>query len=128
MAPRISIVTPWLDHVHFIADYEAAVRGPGVEVIVVDNGSATDNAAALRAMIDRLGGKYIRNEVNLWFSAANNQGLTQASGDIVVFLNNDIAADPGSEWLKQVAADVADGALYGPTLLSDSVDGQKLEY
>src|SRR5437588_12739747 len=102
--PDISIITPWLDHTHFIEDYERAVRAPGVEVIVVDNGSSESHAAALRQMIDRLGGKYLRNEENRWFSAADNQGLEVASGAIVMFLNNDIAADAG--WLDQVGADV----------------------
>ena len=37
MAPRVSIITPWLDHPEFIADYEEAVKAPGVEVIVVDS-------------------------------------------------------------------------------------------
>src|SRR3569832_1022284 len=93
--PDISIITPWLDHTHFIEDYERAVAAPGVEVIVIDNGSSESHATALREMIDRLNGKYLRNEENRWFSAANNQGLAVASGGIVIFLNNDIAADPG---------------------------------
>src|SRR5580765_6523840 len=100
MQPDISIITPWLDHPEFIEDYEKAVRAPGVEVIVIDNGSATDNATALRQMIDRLGGKYIRNETNRWFSSANNQGLAIANGKVVLFLNNDIAGESG--WLDEL--------------------------
>ncbi|HEX4794476.1 MAG TPA: tetratricopeptide repeat protein [Humisphaera sp.] len=110
MQPDISIITPWLDHPEFIDDYEKATRAPGVEVIVIDNGSATDNAAALRQMIDRLGGKYIRNETNRWFSSANNQGLAIAGGKVVLFLNNDIAADAG--WLDDVRQ-VPPGGLFG---------------
>jgi tetratricopeptide (TPR) repeat protein len=120
--PDISIITPWLDHTHFIEDYERAVRAPGVEVIVVDNGSAELHAAALRQMIERVGGKYLRNEENHWFSAANNQGLALATGGMVIFLNNDIAADSG--WLEQVRADVQPGALHGPSLLSFEIDGK----
>ena len=110
MQPDISIITPWLDHPEFIEDYEKATRAAGVEVIVIDNGSAADNAAALRQMIDRLGGKYVRNETNRWFSSANNQGLAIAGGKVVLFLNNDIAADPG--WLDDVRQ-VPPGGLFG---------------
>jgi len=124
--PDISIITPWLDHTHFIEDYEQAVRAAGVEVIVVDNGSSETHAAALRGMIGRLGGKYLRNEENRWFSAANNQGLALASGAIVMFLNNDIAAEVG--WLDRVQADVQADALYGPSLLNMEIDGKPLFY
>ena len=94
MSPDISIITPWLDRPEFIEDYERAVGADGVEVITIDNGSAKENANALESMTRRLRGKYIRNEENRWFSAANNQGLVQSSGQIVIFLNNDIAGDP----------------------------------
>jgi Tfp pilus assembly protein PilF len=126
MVPRVSIITPWLDHPEFIADYEKAVDAPGVEVIIVDNGSARANAIALRSMVDRLGGKYIRNEENRWFSAANNQGLAVASGDIILFANNDISATVG--WLDDVHRDVKEGALFGPTMRSDRVDEWIIEY
>jgi tetratricopeptide (TPR) repeat protein len=124
--PDISIITPWLDHTHFIDDYERAVRAPGVEVIIVDNGSSESHASALRQMIERLGGKYLRNEENRWFAAANNQGLAVAGGAIVTFLNNDIAADGG--WLDQVRADVQPDALYGPSLLNIEIDGKPIYY
>src|SRR5690349_13343862 len=122
MPPEISIITPWLDRPEFIADYEHAVGTPGVEVIVVDNGSADANAALLRDMIGRLGGKYIRNEENRWFSGANNQGLAAATGQIVVFLNNDIAGDPG--WLQGVRTDVKPGALYGLSVRQVQVESK----
>ena len=126
MEPRLSIITPWLDRPQFIGDYERATAEPGVEVIVIDNGSARDNASALRAMIDRLGGVYIRNERNRWFSGANNQGLARARGPIVLFLNNDIWAERG--WTSSVMADVAGHALYGPALARTQVQGTQIEY
>src|SRR5690349_21970127 len=126
MERRISIITPWLDHPEFIPDFEVAVRSEGVEVIVVDNGSAAHPAEALRGMIARLGGKYLRNESNRWFSAANNQGLAVATGKTIVFLNNDIAGDPA--WLSRAAAEVSPGALYGPELLHVEIDGQSIDY
>ena len=126
MSPQISIITPWLDHPEFIEDYERATRADGVEVIIIDNASSSANARALVQMVERLGGKYIRNEENRWFSAANNQGLAPASGSIVVFLNNDIAGDPA--WLESVRTDVGERGLFGPTLCSKRIDQFSLTY
>jgi tetratricopeptide (TPR) repeat protein len=126
MQPRISIITPWLDRPQFIEDYERATNEPGFQVIVVDNGSGSGNAIALQAMIERLRGIYIRNEQNRWFSGANNQGLARASGEIVLFLNNDISAQQG--WLARLVADVGEGGLYGPSLAVAQVQAKSLEY
>ncbi len=126
MQPDISIITPWLDHPEFIVDYEKAVRDPKVEVIAVDNGSGSEAATQIAAMVQRLGGKYIRNEENHWFAAANNQGLAAAQGAIVLFMNNDIASQSG--WLDQVRRDVQLGGLFGPTVRQTTIDQSKIEY
>jgi Tfp pilus assembly protein PilF len=122
----ISIITPWLDHPEFIADYERAIAAPGVEAVIVDNGSSDANAALLKQMVERTGGRYLRNEENRWFAAANNQGMAAASGEVLVFLNNDIAADPA--WLAQVRKDVQGGAIYGPTPRQAEVEGRTIAY
>jgi glycosyltransferase involved in cell wall biosynthesis len=67
-----------------------------------------------------------RNETNLGFAAANNQGYAHASGDVIIFLNSDVAGD--AAWLKLVADDVKDGALYGPSLAQQFVGGRWLPY
>lgn len=110
----ISIVTPWLNAAALIPIYERSVRG--AQVIVIDNGSDHHDAVALTEMVGRLGGKLIRNETNLGYSRANNQGLAAAAGDIVVCLNNDVECRPG--WLEQVEQDVKAGGFYGPSLLA----------
>lgn len=127
MKPTITIITPWLNHPELIEGYEAAVQGVD-ELIIVDNGSTAETQSALRAMHARIGdtGAYIRNDENRYFSAANNQGLAHAPGDIVVFLNNDISGDPG--WLEQVRVDVEDGYLCGPAADMRVVAGQPLLY
>lgn len=125
MADSISIITPWLDHPEFIADYEEAVTDPNAQIIIVDNASVEKNATALREMIERLGGKYIRNSQNRWFSAANNQGLSLATGQIILFLNNDISASPG--WLDQIRRDVQPGMLVGPTLGTTNIEGHAVQ-
>ena len=108
----ITIVTPWINHMEFLAGYERAAQG--AQVILIDNGSHELAAAQLVKLAERLGNgsKCIRNEENRFFSAANNQGLEAATGDVILFLNNDIEAQPG--WLDAVARDVTDGLLISP--------------
>jgi len=108
----ISIITPWLDHSELCRMYEKHKRG--AEVIIIDNGSDLLQAELIEHMVGRLNGIYIRNEDNRYFAPANNQGLQAATGEIVLFLNNDVELRPG--FLKQVEADVKPGGLYGPSM------------
>lgn len=109
----VSIVTPWLNHSELIRTYAPSVRG--AEVIIVDNGSEWFHAEKIEKMVNDLGGKYIRNENNNGFSKANNQGLAVATGDIVVFLNNDVECPEG--WLLAVERDITAGVIGGPSML-----------
>ena len=122
--PTISIITPWLNCPELIPTYERSVKG--AEVIVVDNGSNDHTSAQLRLMIERLNGRYWRNDDNCRYTTANNQGMSVATGDILVFLNNDIEAPLG--WLDAVANEVKDGALYGPRKMERMIAGQMLPY
>lgn len=119
----ISIVTPFHGGLDLLPDYEHATQG--AELILIDNASDAPTAEALRALPPERG-RVIRNEENRGFAAANNQGYANASGDIIIFLNSDIAGDP--IWLKHVADDVQDGALYGPALAVQLVYGLRVPY
>ncbi len=119
----ISIVTPFLNGLDLLKDYEAATIG--AELILIDNGSDAATADALASLPPERG-IVIRNETNTGFAAANNQGYAHATGDIIVFLNSDIAGDP--VWIKYVADDVKDGGLYGPSLHRQLVYGIWLPY
>src|SRR5262245_32845143 len=55
------------------------------EIIVVDNGSSDDSVAMVRRDFPDV--KLIGLERNLGFSAGNNVGLRQASGDYLLLLN-----------------------------------------
>jgi GT2 family glycosyltransferase len=79
---------------------------PGDELIVVDNGS-TDGTPAFLGELQRSNPfvRLVRNERNLGFAAANNQGLAQASGEVLILLNNDTLTPAGwrdglARWLR----------------------------
>jgi GT2 family glycosyltransferase len=69
------------------------------EVWVIDNGS-TDGSAEF---VERTRATYpvpltlVRNRENRGFCAANNQGMSGATNDLIALLNNDAEAEPG--WL-----------------------------
>lgn len=123
---RLSIVTPWHNCPELIGQYEAAVAGAD-EVIVVDNASGAPTKAGLHEMLRRReGAKIVHLEHNIWFSAACNRGYAESTGDVVLFLNNDVMAAPG--WLDKVRADIVDGGLYGAACETRTVAGQPMTY
>jgi GT2 family glycosyltransferase len=79
-------------------------QGVEFDVIVVDNGSQDDSALFLQRYAARapFPVSIIRNDSNLGFCAANNQGIAAARGAFVALLNNDAEAEAG--WLKELRA------------------------
>jgi GT2 family glycosyltransferase/2-polyprenyl-3-methyl-5-hydroxy-6-metoxy-1,4-benzoquinol methylase/glycosyltransferase involved in cell wall biosynthesis len=67
-----------------------------LEIIVVDNASSDGTPEYLRQWVTESGNrKVILNEKNRGFAAANNQGLSSATGDYLILLNNDTYVTPG---------------------------------
>ncbi len=81
-----------------------------VELLVVDNGSTDGTASYLRELA-RLNPQVglILNPENRGYAAANNQAVEQATGDIVVLLNNDTIVAPG--WLEKLSLRLSDPAV-----------------
>ncbi|MGN7723880.1 glycosyltransferase family 2 protein [Chitinophaga sp. 22620] len=80
------------------------------ETIVVDNGSATDPSAQIKA------GNYpnlklILSPVNLGFTGGNNLGMQHAAGDFVFIVNNDTEMTP--DLLEQLLAPFEEDASIG---------------
>ena len=91
-------------------------EGATFEVVVVDNGS-TDG---VQDFLQTLGGdvQVIRNQDNLGFAKACNQGARAARGEYLVFLNNDTI--PLNGWLTALIEEVrthSDVAVVGSKLL-----------
>jgi len=57
------------------------------EIIVIDNGS-TDETKKFLNNINNI--KTITNKINMGYAFASNQGFKESSGDVILFLNNDI--------------------------------------
>jgi GT2 family glycosyltransferase len=68
------------------------------EVIVVDDASTDDTALVLARWVARDGRvRALRQPANGGFTASSNAGAAAATGDVLVFLNNDTLPRPG--WL-----------------------------
>lgn len=72
------------------------------EIIFVDNNSSDDSVSAVEKkylpLFQNL--KIIKSNKNRGFAGGNNLGVKEASGEYVIFLNNDTAVDPN--WLKNI--------------------------
>ncbi|MEA2700676.1 MAG: hypothetical protein QOI66_4947, partial [Myxococcales bacterium] len=117
--PRVSIIIPvhnqWSYTWKCLMAIAAATRDVPHEVIIVDNASTDDTAAALAALESV---RHRRNDANLGFGAACNQGASMARAPLLAFLNNDTEPQPG--WLSAMVR-VADAdprvAVVNPRLV-----------
>jgi len=88
---NLTIIVPWWDHIEFLELWQQNLKIlKDAEIIFIDNGSQEEGKKALEEFCQKYGIKLIRNEQNLGFSAANNQGLKEATGEYVLHLNNDL--------------------------------------
>jgi GT2 family glycosyltransferase len=131
-SPRISIVILTALGPTHLADCLESIRRQSypadrVEVIVVDNGSTVDPTTEAQRLLP--GTRVIRNDTNIGFAAGNNRGAAAATGDYVIFLNDDTRVHP--DWLRELvetayrrgAAAVASYILDWSGTTVDFVDG-----
>jgi GT2 family glycosyltransferase len=106
--PRVSVVIPTRDRADLLGRCLGTLfevtQYPDVEVVVVDNGSTeAEVAALLRAASARWPVRVLRDDGPFNFSRLNNRGVEEASGDIVVLLNNDIEIVE-ADWMREMAS------------------------
>ena len=97
-----SLITPVFNKIDFTMRCAESVRRntpERFEWILIDNASSDATPRELRKLAakDRRI-RVLRNERNLGFAPAVNQGLRKAKGDALVVLNNDVIVAPG--WLE----------------------------
>jgi GT2 family glycosyltransferase/predicted SAM-dependent methyltransferase len=101
----ISIIIPVLNLHESTAECLKAIEKytSDYEIIIVDNGSNPPFSLHL----DKGCGKVIRNEKNLGFPAAVNQGIEEAVGEYICLLNNDVFITP--QWADRMTAHLIGG-------------------
>lgn len=76
----------------FLESVRKNTNGHPTEVILVDNGSSENEGSLYRDAYPDL--KYITSAVNLGFAGGNNLGIRHATGEFLLFLNNDTELSP----------------------------------
>lgn len=131
--PLVSIVVPSHDGAallrRLLVGLVEQTDYPSLELIVVDNASSDDSLELLRTAEVPFPISILANFHNESFSDACNQGAAIASGELLLFLNND--AQPFEVgWLRELVACLLDsgaGAV-GPILIAPDEDGGLAEY
>jgi GT2 family glycosyltransferase len=93
--PLVSIVSINFNQAKMTCEMIESVKQityPNYEIIIVDNGSPTDKPEEIKEQFPEI--KLIVSETNLGFAGGNNLGIKEASGDYILFLNNDTEVEP----------------------------------
>lgn len=113
--PPVSIIIPVYNNLDLTQNCLESLweHTPGglYELIVVDNASTDQSGVFLehQARAGRL--RLIRNDANLGFARACNQGAKAARGEFLLFLNNDTLLTPG--WLEALLTTVREEERIG---------------
>ena len=103
--PPVSIIIPTrngLDLLRTCLEGVAATDYPDMEVIVVDNDSDDPAMLAYLAEQERAGVQVLRHKGPFNYSAINNRAVSQARGQLLCLLNNDIEV-LSPDWLAIMA-------------------------
>lgn len=116
---QLSIIIPVFNKINFTlsAINDLLRLNTDHEIIFIDNAS-TDNTQKelLDIQLNFNHIRYLRNEQNLFHSKACNQGLLEAKGEYILFLNNDIRIKSNYDnWTNLLVAE-CDNFIVGPTM------------
>ncbi len=93
-----SIVIPTRERLPYLEvaleSIAAAATARGAEMLVVDDAGASD---AARALAERFGARYEPHPKPLGLNAARNTGVERSTGELVMFLDDDVRVSEG--WL-----------------------------
>ena len=101
----VSVVIPSRDHPEVLERCLASFREKTdyeyYEWIIVDNGSDAQNRSKMVALQQKYGFAYIYEEMPFNFSKMCNMGAAHATGDLLLFMNDDIEIIEHS-WLRRM--------------------------
>ena len=125
--PQVSVVIPVCNEAELLKACLASLEECEDllhEVIAVDNGSGPEVADVCRQFESVT---YVRNEENLGFARASNQGAEASTGEVVLFLNSDtVVPSPSLIRLIEPLVKSATVAATGP--LSNNCGGFQRTY
>ncbi|NMB80469.1 MAG: glycosyltransferase, partial [Ignavibacteria bacterium] len=120
--PIVSIIIVTYNQIQYTLKCIESIRdfvNMSYEIIVIDNSSTDNTLYELERQKDLI---LIKNETNLGFPTAVNQGITKATGKYILILNNDtILTENLVERMIEVAESDEKIGLVGP--LSNEVSG-----
>ena len=122
-ASRVSIIIPFRDQPRFLRLCVDSIRATSaddeVELLLVDNGTTDPETVTLMGVLGELPSvRVLHDDRPFNWASLNNAAVTHATGDVLVFMNNDIeAGQPG--WLDALVAQAerADVGAVGARLL-----------
>lgn len=97
------------------------------QFVIIDNGSTDGTSRYIETMLNGRD-MLIHNVTNMGFSSANNLGSRVASGEYLLFLNNDCEVSLG--WFEQLTEAVKGNCVVGPSLgvLTKNDDKKLIDY
>lgn len=104
----LSVITVTWNSEDLIAEQIRSVKKGTKDItfehIIIDNASTDGTVEQIQGAFSEV--MVIANEENNGFSAANNQGVKEAEGDFLLFLNPDMRVEPGTldivvDWMKK---------------------------
>src|SRR5450759_4529845 len=97
--PLVSIVIPTRARLSYLevalASLAPQAEAAGAEMLVIDDAGPS---AAARELAERFGARYEAHPGPLGLNVARNTGVERSTGELVVFVDDDIRAHPG--WLE----------------------------
>ena len=99
MTPSASIVIPTRARPAYLEVALASIvpqaQSAGAEVLVIDDAGPS---GAMRALVERSGARYEPNSGSFGLNVARNTGVERSTGELVVFVDDDVRVRPG--WLE----------------------------
>jgi GT2 family glycosyltransferase len=107
--PKVSIIIPTKDRLDLLAPCLASIENTSypfdkLEIIVIDNGTSDPDTLCFLSTAESEGRiRLIRDSAPFNYSRLNNRATTLATGDILVFLNNDTEVNR-NYWLRRLVS------------------------
>ncbi len=106
--PLVSVIIPTRDHGDLLrcclaSLAEHAYGNPPIEIIVIDNGSSEPETLRYFHTLEQQSNvRVLRKPGQFNFAALNNEAVSEAKGELIALLNNDVEATH-SGWLAMMA-------------------------